>query len=227
MRPTATLLIDCCERQACRGRQWFQGARFIRRLAILKRQVSQIALAGVALLFLISFGSSTSAQTSSDQPFSNQTIRIGFVDMALLFDNAPQLIAARQALDIEFRPRFEALSADEARIEALRTRMQAISDPNSAPRQDLEREIRNLRRSIDRRRADLSQEMRFRTTAEKNAIEDTIQVAIRQVAEQGGFDLVLTGPVAFASDRVDMTDQIIDWLEQDFANSLDAPGSQP
>mgnify|MGYP001078011742 CR=1 FL=1 len=153
-------------------------------------------------------------------------MRIGFVDMVRLFDNAPQLIAAREALDEEFRPRYDALSSDEARIEALTSRMLAMGDSESVARQDLEREVRNLRRSIDRRREDLAEEIRFRTTAEKNAIEDTIQIAIRQVAEQGGFDLVLTGPVAFASDRVDMTDQIIAWLERDYAADADTLGSR-
>jgi outer membrane protein len=154
-------------------------------------------------------------------------LRIGFVDMVRLFDNAPQLIAAREALDEEFRPRYDDLNADEARVEALTARMLAMGDDESPAGQDLEREIRNLRRSIERRREDLAEEIRFRTTAEKNAIEDTIQIAIRQVAEQGGFDLVLTGPVAFASDRVDMTDQIIAWLQQDYAADGDAPGSPP
>jgi len=156
-----------------------------------------------------------------------ESLRIGFVDMVRLFDNAPQLIAAREALDEEFRPRYDALSSDEARVEALTARMLAITDPNASARQDLEREIRNLRRSIDRRREDLAGEIRFRTTAEKNAIEDTIQIAIRQVAEQGGFDLMLTGPVAFASERIDMTDQIIEWLEQDYAADANALGSLP
>lgn len=156
-----------------------------------------------------------------------EELRIGFVDMVRLFDNAPQLIAAREALDEEFRPRYDTLSSDEARVEALTARMLAINDPDSPARRDLERELRNLRRSIDRRREDLAEEIRFRTTAEKNAIEDTIEIAIRQVAERGGFDLVLTGPVAFASERVDMTDEIIDWLEQDYANDADALGSVP
>jgi len=154
-------------------------------------------------------------------------LRIGFVDMVRLFDNAPQLIAAREALDEEFRPRYDALSADEARIESLTARMIAARATDPSAGNDLEREIRNLRRSIDRRREDLADEIRFRTTAEKNAIEDTIQIAIRQVAEEAGFDLVLTGPVAFASERVNVTDQVIEWLKEDHASDADALGVVP
>lgn len=141
--------------------------------------------------------------------------RIGYVDMIRLFDGAPQLIAAREALDREFRPRNEALVADESRLEQLAGQMLA-SDEGSEQRQTLEREVRNLRRSIERRREDLAEELRFRTNAEKKNIEDTIEVAIRQVARSGQFDLILTSPVAFASDRVDITDRILEWLEDDF-----------
>ena len=41
-------------------------------------------------------------------------------------------------------------------------------------------------------------------------------MAIRQVARSGQFDLILTSPVAFASDRVDITQRILEWLEDDF-----------
>ncbi len=208
MRPSATMLTDCRGSKACGVVQFGWGAM-------------------LPMVLLLLLGSPGAQAQDRVQDNGQNATRIGFVDMVRLFDNAPQLIAAREALDEEFRPRYDALSADEGRIEALTARMLAISDANASSRQDLEREIRNLRRSIDRRREDLSQEMRFRTTAEKNAIEDTIQIAIRQVAEQGGFDLVLTGPVAYASDRVDMTDRIIAWLERDYAGDTNAMDNLP
>jgi outer membrane protein len=201
MRPTATMPTDC------RGLNAFG-----------RMPATRAAL--VAMLLAVAIGAH--AQSPDDE-----RIRIGFVDMVRLFDNAPQLIAARRALDEEFRPRYDALSSDEARLETLTARMLTIADVDSPDRLGLEREIRNLQRSINRRREDLAQEIRFRTNAEKNAIEDTIQIAIRQVAEAGGFDLVLTGPVAFASQRVDITDRVIQWLEQDYAADSDAVGSLP
>jgi len=167
----------------------------------------------VALLGLVVLLSQVAAQ---DEPS-----RIGYIDMERLFDNAPQVIAAREALDQEFRPRNEALLADEMRLERLRQDLANIDPDNREQRFDREREIRNLSQSIDRRREDLAQELRFRTNAEKKALEDTIGIAIEQVAEQQAFDLILTSPVAFASQRVDITDQILNWLREDFANQPD------
>ncbi len=144
--------------------------------------------------------------------------RIGYVDMKRLFDSAPQVVAVRESLDQEFRPRNEALLADEERLERLRDSLVDGSGLDAEARFDREREIRNLQRSIDRRREDLSEELRFRTNAETKALEDTIEVAVRQVAAAGGYDLVLTSPVAFASPSIDITEQILAWLQADFSS---------
>jgi outer membrane protein len=160
-----------------------------------------------AFLLLLSFACGASAQNN---------IRIGYVDMKQLFETAPQVVAARNALDDEFRPRNETLLADENRLIELEQTLAETPQLDDQGRLELERDIRNLRRSIDRRREDLREELRFRTSTATKALEETIEVAVRQVAEERGFDLILTSPVAYASDNIDITDFILEWLEQDF-----------
>lgn len=143
-------------------------------------------------------------------------VQIGYVNMERLFDNAPQVVAAREALDQDFRPRNESLLADEARLDRMRQRLGEARNLDAETRFDMEREIRNLSRSIDRRREDLSEELRFRTNAEKKALEETIELAIREVANNGSYDLILSSPVAFASPTIDITDQVLEWLREDF-----------
>lgn len=156
-----------------------------------------------------------------------QDVRIGYVDMKVLFDTAPQIDSAREALDQEFTPRNEAVVADEVRLERMEADLAAAENLGAEERYEMEREIRNLRRSIERRREDLNEEMRFRVNAEKKELEETIEVAVRQVAEDGDFDLILTSPVAFASDRIDVTDRVLQWLEEDFRNQQDDVGGAP
>lgn len=145
-----------------------------------------------------------------------QDLRIGYVDMKRLFESAPQVVNARDALDREFSPRNESLLADEARLERLEAELAEADNLSAEERFEREREIRNLQRSIDRRREDLTEELRFRTNAEKKELEETIEVAVRQIAESGEFDLILTSPVAYASDRIDVTDRILQWLQEDY-----------
>jgi outer membrane protein len=178
----------------------------------------RLGAAGAALLLL-------TALTSLSASLAAEPTRIGYVDMKRLFDHAPQVVAARDALDQEFRPRNEALLADEARLERLHQDLIDQPELDAEGRFDLERQIRNLRRSIDRRREDLSEELRFRTNAEKKALEEVIEIAVRQVAESGDYALILTSPVAYAAPTIDITDLILDWLENDFPNG--SSGGRP
>ncbi len=165
--------------------------------------LSRLAL--LLLLLALSFGAG-----------AQDGIRVGYVDMKELFETAPQVVAARNALDDEFRPRNEALLTDENRLIELEQTLAESPPIDGQARLELERNIRNLRRSVDRRREDLREELRFRTSTATKALEETIEVAVRQVAEERGFDLILTSPVAYASDNIDITNFILEWLEQDF-----------
>jgi outer membrane protein len=167
------------------------------------------ALAQAFLMLLL-----TLAAVSEARP--DDAIRIGYVDMKRLFETAPQVVAARESLDDEFRPRNESLLADENRLQALQQTLSDDARLEADSRLALERDIRNLRRSIDRRREDLREELRFRTSTATKALEETIEVAVRQVAESRGYDLILTSPVAYASASVDITDYILEWLAEDF-----------
>ncbi|TVS11333.1 MAG: OmpH family outer membrane protein [Wenzhouxiangella sp.] len=151
------------------------------------------------------------------------TTRIGYVDMKRLFDSAPQVVAAREALDREFRPRNETLIADESRLQEMQESLADNPDLSPEDRFELEREVRNLRRSIDRRREDMREELRFRTSTATKALEETIEVAVRQVAEQRGYDLILTSPVAYAAPGIDITDRILEWLADDFSSRNNTP----
>ncbi len=152
-----------------------------------------------------------------------QEAKIGYVDMKRLFDEAPQVQMVRDNLDREFRPRDEAVGADEARLAQMERDVAENDALTVTQRQTLEADIRNLRRSIQRRREDLAEEVRFRTTAETNALEETIELAVAEVAKSGGYDLILTSPVAFASDRLDITNDVLQWLESDANNQDQTP----
>ncbi|QOC22998.1 OmpH family outer membrane protein [Wenzhouxiangella sp. AB-CW3] len=151
-------------------------------------------------------------------PAMADSVRIGYVDMKRLFDTMPHLVAAREELDREFRPRNEALLSDEAELERMQRELSDSPALDEQQRVQREREINNMRRSIERRREDLVEEIRFRTNAKTEALRETIDVAVREIAREEGYDLVLSNPVAYASDTVDITKQVLEWLEDDFGS---------
>jgi len=147
---------------------------------------------------------------------SAQQLRIAYVDMKQVLDNAPQVLAGRATLDKEFRARNEAIEMDEFRAGALETRL-LQADLSSDNKITLERELRELHRNISRRKEDLLDELSFRRTEEVQRLEEEINVAVQEVALRNGFDLIISSPVVYANPDLDITDLILEQLEVEFA----------
>ena len=145
-----------------------------------------------------------------------QQLRIGYVDMKQVLDNAPQVLAGRARLDQEFRARNDAIEMDEMRVAALEARIQQ-GDLSSDSRLQTERELRDLRRNITRRKEDLRDELSFRRTEEVQSLEEQINVAVQEIAERNGYDLIISSPVVYASPALDITDLILEQLEVEYA----------
>ena len=144
-----------------------------------------------------------------------QVLRIGYVNMKQVLDNAPQVIAGREELDREFRPRNDAIESEEIRVAGMEQRLQQ-GDLTDDARARLEREIREIRRGINRQKEDLRDELSFRRTEEVQQLEDQINVAVQQIARSHGYDLILSSPVVYADEALDITDLILQQLQLEF-----------
>ncbi|NND55614.1 MAG: OmpH family outer membrane protein [Xanthomonadales bacterium] len=143
-------------------------------------------------------------------------MRIGYVDMKAVLDNAPQVVAGRAKLDQEFRARNDSIEMDELRSEALEKRLlQADMTPEN--RLQVERDLRELQRNVSRRKEDLRDELSFRRTEEVQQLEGQINIAVQEIAQRNGFDLIISSPVVYANPDLDITDLILEQLEVEFA----------
>ena len=142
-------------------------------------------------------------------------VRIGYVDMKRLLDNAPQVVAGRQKLEREFAPRDTALNADEMRLAALRSRYErdnALLGREEA--ESLKREIDALDRSIRRNRDNLRSELKARSDQELDRSWREINNAVVEFARERNIDLIVPSPVVYASPRIDITDQVLERLKR-------------
>lgn len=151
-----------------------------------------------------------------------QQLRVGYVNMKEVLDNAPQVIAGRRVLDREFRPRNDAIEAEEVRVNGLEQRLQQ-GDLTETARATLDREIREIRRNINRRKEDLRDELSFRRTEEVHELEDQINLAVQKIADIHGYDLILSSPVVYAHPSLDITALILQQLQLEYeADQLEA-----
>ena len=148
-------------------------------------------------------------------PVTAQQLRIGYVDMKQVLDNAPQVLAGREKLDIEFRPRNETIEFQERQVQTMEDRLQ-IGDMAEDDRKRLDRELREMRRNVNRQREDLRDELSFRRTEEVQKLEDQINLAVQEIARDNGYDLILSSPVVYADPSLDITQLILGQLRLEY-----------
>lgn len=141
--------------------------------------------------------------------------RVGYVDMKRLLDEAPQVAAGRSKLAREFEDRNDELKIKERRLDSMEQRLVDESATlTEEQRINLEWEIRSLRREINTTRQQLSDDLNIRLNEELSQVDDQVAAAIRTIAREQGYDLVLSSPVEFASDRINLTDQVLQQLRE-------------
>ena len=148
-------------------------------------------------------------------PATAQQLRIGYVDMKQVLDNAPQVLAGREKLDLEFRPRNETIEFQDRQAQAMEDRLQ-IGDLTEDARIRLDRELREMRRNVNRQKEDLRDELSFRRTEEVQKLEDQINQAVQEIARDNGYDLILSSPVVYADPSLDITQLILDQLRLEY-----------
>lgn len=164
----------------------------------------------------LSLVSPVAAQTSA--------MRIGYVDMKRLLDNAPQVVAGRQKLEREFAPRDSALTADEMRLVAMRSRYERDNaDMDRTEAEALRREIDALDRSIRRNRENLRSELKTRSDQELDRSWREINNAVVEFAREQGIDLIVPSPVIYASQKIDVTDQVLERLKRKHSGRSGSP----
>jgi len=152
-------------------------------------------------------------------PATAQQLRVGYVDMKRVLDRAPQVLAGRDQLDLEFRPRNDAIEFQERQAQTMEDRLQQ-GDIAEDARIRLERDLREMRRNVNRQKEDLRDELSFRRTEEVQKLEDQINQAVQVIANENGYDLILSSPVVYADPSLDITRLILDQLKLEYEADL-------
>jgi outer membrane protein len=148
-------------------------------------------------------------------PATAQQLRVGYVDMKRVLDNAPQVLAGREKLDLEFRPRNETIEFQERQVQSMEDRL-AMGDLDVDARARLDRELREMHRNVNRQKEDLRDELSFRRTEEVQKLEEQINQTVQEIAVDSGYDLILSSPVVYADPSLDITQLILERLRLEY-----------
>ncbi len=136
-------------------------------------------------------------------------IKIGVVNIPLLMANAPQAAEAKKRLEKEFSPKDKRLVAQQKAIRKLEEKLarDAMTMTDTEKRR-LERDIISKRREAQRAQQEFKEDFSLRRNEELGKMQNRIREAVRALAEEGDYDLLLTEGVIHASKKVDVTEQV-------------------
>ncbi|OAM52985.1 molecular chaperone Skp [Methylovorus sp. MM2] len=140
-------------------------------------------------------------------------LKVGYVQVDKILQEAPQTAESGKKLEKEFSPRSQDLDRMQKQIKDLETSLDKDSLTLSEnDRRNKERDVSNLKIEFQRKQRELREDVNLRKNEELGALQDRINKAVTEVAKTEGYDLVIYGGVAFASPKIDLTSKVLQSL---------------
>ncbi len=146
-------------------------------------------------------------------PVQAQGVRMVFVNTPEVLKEAPQAQEARDRLKTEFAPRDEKLASSGSALKELEEKLERDGAIMSeSERRKVERDIVSARRELKRSREEFNEDFNIRRNEEFSKLQRKVAKAITDLAKENGYDLVLEAGVVYASDKVDITESVVERL---------------
>ena len=150
------------------------------------------------------------ALLTSALSISAAEVKVGYVQVDKILQDAPQTAESGKKLEKEFSPRSQELDRMQKQIKVLQTTLDKESlTLSESARRDKERDLSNIKIEFQRKQRELREDVNLRKNEELSLLQDRINKAVTTVSEAEGYDLVVYGGVAYASKKVDITDKVL------------------
>ena len=140
-------------------------------------------------------------------------LKIGYVQVDKILQEAPQTAESGKKLEREFGPRSQDLDKMQKQIRDIEASLDKEGVTLSeTDRRGKERDASNLKIEFQRKQRELREDINLRKNEELASLQDRINKAVQTVSETDGYDLVVYGGVAYASKKIDITDKVLKLL---------------
>ena len=144
-------------------------------------------------------------------------MKIGVVSVERILTEAPQVDAVNTSMLERFGPQRDALKALEKEI----TKMQENYKRNELVMTEdklngLKKDIITKIQSLKQKEAQLTQEVGTVRNQELAVLQQQVRGIIDDIAKKGKYSLVLSEGVAYADEKLDITDKVLDKMKAAF-----------
>ena len=144
-----------------------------------------------------------------------QSLKIGFIDTEQVIASLTQYKNSVKALSSEFEPKKQEVLDLFKHIELLRENIELNKKTSNSDSDGIELvKLKNLEESFEKETEFWQKSMNSKKINLLNKIESLINISINEYAIEEGYDLILYKDVAFVSDKVNITQQIIEKIEK-------------
>ena len=148
---------------------------------------------------------------------AQSAVKIAVVSVPRLLKEAPQAQASMAALQQEFAPRERSIRAKQDEFQERSEKVQRdLAVMSEEERRTAERDLRDSQREIQRLLEEFGEDRNLRVNEELGKLQRSLLKEVQDYARGRGFDLVIGDGVLFASDAVNITDEILRELQANF-----------
>lgn len=157
----------------------------------------------------------TLAVTVSSGPVLAQGLKVGYVNVVKVIEQAPQGDAALKELEDEFGPRDRELRKMRDDLKNMEEDLEKNAlVMKESDRRDKERDVLDLRRSLKRAGQEFREDYNLRRNEELRDLQKIVFKAIVDIAKAEKFDLIIHEGAVYASEKIDITEKILQQLKQ-------------
>ncbi len=157
---------------------------------------------GIAMVFVLAL------------PAAAQETKIGVVSLPALIERAPQTKVAMDALQEEFAPRQREFLAKQKEFEDLTAKAQKdFAVMGETERRNAEKDLRDLQREVARLQNEFREDLNLRQNEEYGILQRAMLKEVQDYAQQQGYDLIVGDGVLFASNAMNITEQVLRAVE--------------
>ena len=140
----------------------------------------------------------------------NAAGKSGFINPSIILEQAPQAVAASKALEKEFKQLEVDLRARAIKIQEMEKNYQKDNAiMSAAQKKKVEEEIIQSKRKFQFDQQSVKEDLELRRKQLVQELQKTISEVIRSYGESNGYDFIFTEGVAYASDSVNITQDIL------------------
>jgi len=141
---------------------------------------------------------------------ANAELKVGFVKVDQILKDAPQAEQSNKKLETEFKARTEKLKKDIKSLNDQEAKYRkdslTLSDKDKEKK---ERQLQQTRIDLQRGERELREDIDLRRREEITKLQNEVTKVIEKLAVEQKFDLIFYTGVAYASDKVNITPDVL------------------